>query len=328
MVKEKTIIGLDVGGSKTAVVEGNRSGIILQRTEMATHPDMPFARTFPRLTTTIQKMIQTSRTEGRVPVALSVSIGGPLQIQPGILINPPHLPGWHNVHLKEELQRRFPSLPVYLEHDGNAGALAEFHFGVGKGKSDLRHLVFLTFGTGCGAGIIVNGEIVHGASDTAGEIGHIRLAEHGPKGFGKEGSWEGFASGKGMVMLAQQRFPRRWPQGTPVRKLVAAMLQDDPEALTIAEETGRWLGKGIAILLDAFNPQLVVLGSLAVILGDRVLGPAREVIAREALPQAVHACKILPAALGREIGDVAALMAAFHDPRIRKKMGPGELRSV
>jgi glucokinase len=307
----ETIIGLDVGGTKTAVVEGTRGAEILQRDEAPTEAARPFDETFPALAARVEQTVRRAAEAGRSVTALSVSVGGPLRIAEGILIDPPHLPGWHGVRLKDRLAERFPGLPVSVEHDGNAGALAEFHFGVGKGRRDLRHLIFLTFGTGLGAGLIVNGQILHGATDTAGEVGHWRLAPDGPVGFGKAGSWEGFASGAGLVELAGRMFPRRWTRETPIRQLVDSMLADDPEALRVAEEAGEWMGRGMALLVDAFNPQVIVLGSLAVALGERVLAPARRVLAAEALPQAVAACEVVPSALGKSIGDVAALMAAL-----------------
>ena len=213
--------------------------------------------------------------------------------------------------MKDRLHERFPTLPVFIEHDGNAGALAEFHFGVGRIHQDLQHLIFLTFGTGLGAGIIVNGQILHGASETAGEIGHWRLAPSGPIGYGKAGSWEGFASGAGLVELANLRFPERWSPSTPIHHLIDCMLADDLEALQIAEEAGQWMGRGIALLVDAFNPQIIVLGSLAVVLGERILAPVQQTLSQEALPVAIKACAIKPSALGRNIGDIAALMAAL-----------------
>src|SRR5262249_49337719 len=151
------IIGLDIGGTKTAVVEGSARAEILQREEIATIAYQPFDETFPRIAALIKKTIEAARQSGRMPIAISVSIGGPLKIDEGVMIDPPHLPGWHGVRLKERLKREFSDLPVFIEHDGNAGALAEFYFGAGNGREDLRHLVFLTFGTGCGAGLIVNG---------------------------------------------------------------------------------------------------------------------------------------------------------------------------
>jgi glucokinase len=312
-----TVLGLDIGGTKTACVEGTTQGEILQRVEIPTHATEPFSRTFPLIARQIRELIHTAQNSGRTLAAISVSVGGPLKIDEGVLINPPHLPGWHHVALKKSLMQEFPKIPVLIEHDGNAGALAEFHFGVGNRRRGLKHLVFLTFGTGVGAGFILNGEILRGASDTAGEVGHWRLAEDGPLGFGKKGSWESFASGAGLVELAAQMFPRRWTSAMPIRGLVEEMVANDAEALLVAEEAGKWMGRGLALLIDALNPQVIVFGSLGVALGERVLGPARKVIAEEALPQAAAACELLPSELGKRIGDVAALMAALTDRSIR-----------
>jgi len=312
----RSIIGLDIGGTKIACVEGGWGGQIYQRSEIPTFAARPFDQTFPAVIEVVEQRRSEARRAGREVVALSVAVGGPLRIREGFLLNPPHLPGWHNTHLKRRLSEGFPGLPVHVEHDGNAGALAEFRFGAGRNRRGLRHMLFLTFGTGLGAGFILNGKILHGASDTAGEVGHWRLAPEGPEGFGKRGSWEGFASGAGLVQLASRRFPRRWHPDTPIRELVEAMLADDAEALAVAAEAGARMGEGLALLVDALNPQLIVFGSLGVVLGDRVLQSARQVLAREALPQAVAACDIVPAALGTRIGDVASLMAALSKPSI------------
>ena len=313
----RTVLGFDFGGTKTAVVEGSHTGEILQRIETPTRATEPFDRTFPALAEQGWKVIEGARALGREIAAVSVSVGGPLRIGEGYLIDPPHLPGWHDLPLKARLEQVFPGLPVRVEHDGNAGALAEFHFGVGTTRPHLEHLIFLTFGTGVGAGFIVNGRIVRGATDTAGEIGHWRLAEDGPPGFGKRGSWESFASGAGLVELAAQMFPSRWNTAMPIRELVEAMLADDAQALEVAAVAGDWMGRGLALLIDALNPQVIVFGSLGVALGERILGPARKVVAAEALPQASAACTLMPSVLGKRIGDLASLMAAWCDPSVR-----------
>jgi glucokinase len=314
----RTVAGLDIGGTKTACVEGAIDGTILQRVEVPTRAGEPFLWTFPEIVDNLKQLMNTASLAGRTVVALSVSVGGPLKIEEGILLNPPHLPGWHHVNLKEAFGVAFPGLPIFIEHDGNAGALAEFQFGIGKKRPDLQHLIFLTFGTGIGAGIIVNGQVLHGASDTAGEIGHWRLAEDGPLAYGKRGSWESFASGSGLVHLAAKMFPARWNAKTPIRDLVDAMLRFDEESMRVATVAGEYLGRGLALLIDAFNPQVIVLGALAGVLQERILAPAREVVAFEALPQAFAACEILPSVLGSRIGDVAALMAALKDPSVRQ----------
>jgi glucokinase len=317
----RTVIGLDIGGSKIACVEGCSDGRILQREAIATAGTEPFHAQFPALVQMIKSIRLRARADGREVVALSVAVGGPLKIREGVLLNPPHLPGWHNVRLKERLTAEFPDLPVLVEHDGNAGALAEFHFGIGRHRGDLNHLIFLTFGTGLGGGFILNGRIVHGASDTCGEVGHWRLSRGGPVAYGKQGSWEAFSSGAGLMQLAHRQSPLRWPLDTPVRALIDAMLADDPEALIVATEGGRRLGQGLAMLIDALNPQVIVLGSLAVALGDRILAPARSVVAEEALPQAAAACEIVPSVLGAGIGDMASLMAAFSDHATAARVG-------
>ena len=319
----RTILGLDIGGTKTACVEGTLDGRILERIEIPTRATEPFDATFPAIVENCKSLIDAGHTAGRTIGAISVSVGGPLRIEEGFLINPPHLPRWHDAPLKARLMEAFPGIPVAVEHDGNAGALAEFHFGVGKNRANLRHLIFLTFGTGVGGGFIVNGQILRGASDTAGEIGHWRLAEDGPLGFGKRGSWESFASGAGLVELAAQMFPARWKSDTPIRVLVEAMLRDDPDAMHVAMAAGKWMGRGLALLIDALNPQVIVFGSLGVVLGERILGPARKVIAEEALPQAAAACELTPSVLGNQIGDVAALMAALTEPSMLRLLSEG-----
>ncbi len=206
----KTVIGFDIGGTKTAIVEGTPTAEILQREEIPTRAIEPFSQTMARILEIATRFRGQAQKLNRDVVALSVSVGGPLKIGKGVLLNPPHLPGWHGANLKECFASRFPTIPCYVENDANAGALAEFHFGVGKTYRGLRHLVFLTFGTGLGAGFVINGEIVHGASDTAGEVGHWRLSQAGPIAYGKQGSWEAFASGSGLVQLAVQMYPSRW----------------------------------------------------------------------------------------------------------------------
>jgi glucokinase len=164
-----------------------------------------------------------------------------------------------------------------------------------------------------GAGIILNGQLVRGASDMAGEIGHLRLAAQGPVGYGKAGSWEGFCSGAGMVALAREMFPTRWQRPSAISDLLQAMLLGDEDALLVAHESGRWLGRGLALLIDILNPEVIVLGSLAVVLGERLLASARTTLAEEALAESLRVCEIRPAALGKSIGDVAALMAVITD---------------
>jgi glucokinase len=308
-----SIVGLDIGGSKTAVVEIDATTAATRhRIEFATEANLPFAARLPVLTAAIDQICSIATNNGRRPLALGVSIGGPLRIDAGVLLEPPHLPGWHHVPLKATLQRHYPNLPVHIEHDGNAGALAEFRFGVGRDRHDIHDLIFLTAGTGLGGGIIVNGALLRGASDTAGEFGFLQLSGSGASAESPRATWDYLASGKGLVRHAQAMHPDRWPADATVRDVVEAALADDALALAAVERTGGWLGRGLALVVTALNPQIVVVGTLGVVLGDRLLGPARRALAAYGLPQAVEACQLLPAALGTHVGDVAAAMPAIE----------------
>ncbi|MCK5573652.1 MAG: ROK family protein, partial [Bacteroidetes bacterium] len=180
-MNQPVIVGLDVGGTKTASLCGSMSGEILWKTEALTGAQRGFKPVFDQIVALAEEAL--SMASGNA-VALSVSIGGPLDVLRGVINSPPNLPGWENVPLKTLLMEKF-ALPVFVEHDGNAGALAEFFFGAGKG---FKNIVFLTMGTGFGAGLILDGRLYRGTTDVAGEIGHIRIAEDGPDCYGKTGS--------------------------------------------------------------------------------------------------------------------------------------------
>jgi glucokinase len=306
-----TIIGLDIGGTKTAILEGNFDAEILQRREIPTRAQDAFDVTFERINTEIGVVMKSAQLAGHHVGAMSVSIGGPLKIEEGIIQAPPHLPNWVNVPLKDLLTQRY-GVPVYVEHDGNAGALAEFLFGAGRG---LKNLIFLTTGTGLGGGIIIDGQIYRGTTDTAGEVGHVRLADDGPVEYGKAGSWEAFCSGAGMVQLAHSMFPGHYPESLSTRELVTQALNGETEARQVIRKSGEWLGRGLAMLVDTLNPQMIVLGSLGGALGDLFIQPARDVVKAESLAQPAGACQIVPSELGTRLGDVAALVAAIYATR-------------
>jgi glucokinase len=219
------------------------------------------------------------------------------------------------------LQEEF-KVPAFLENDANAGALAEWKFGAGRAA---RNMVFLTFGTGLGAGLILDGRLYSGTCDLGGEAGHLRLAEDGPIGYHKRGSFEGFCSGTGLAQMmafellclaeeiGKQEMMQRYKSPAEVtgRDVVDWAKSGDALALTVVEKSGRYLGKGLSLIIDLLNPELIVIGSMGVRLGELLFAPARQVIEQEALPGARQACKIVPAELGEKIGDYAALCVAL-----------------
>ena len=188
-------VGFDIGGTKCAAVTGiEKDGelTILRREAFATPADQQAA--LDRLCALAEKL-----AGGQEILGIGISSGGPMDADKGELCNPPNLPGWHGISLTDYAQQKMHA-PALLENDANACALAEWRWGAGKGS---KVMMFLTFGTGLGAGIVIGGRVLRGANGNAGELGHWRLAETGPAGYGKVGAFEGFCSGGGIAQLAE-----------------------------------------------------------------------------------------------------------------------------
>ncbi|MEJ2582348.1 MAG: ROK family protein [Acidobacteriota bacterium] len=318
MNTHRLYLGVDIGGTKCAVVLATGGGDLHERIELATeHGEDGRKNTVERLLNAAQQLAGDRKIE-----AVGISCGGPLDSERGVIICPPNLGGWEDTPIVEIFRTRL-RLPIYLENDANAGALAEWRFGAGRG---LDNLIFLTFGTGMGAGLILNGRLYRGTSGLAGEVGHLRLAEKGPVGFHKTGSFEGFCSGPGMAQMMAARLSAFSDEsGSPIirhrykdpgaitgKDVVRWALDGDELALQVAAESGEHLGRGISILIDTLNPDLVIVGSMGVRLGDLLLEPARRVIHDEAIPSSARTCRVLPAALGERVGDFAALCVALE----------------
>jgi glucokinase len=320
-MNENVWIGIDVGGTKTAIVISADPPTVLGRTEFATLPARGAERALKLAKQGIRELLAQQGLETSAVKRIGVSCGGPLDRIQGVIQSPPNLPTWDNVPIKAIMEEEF-GVECQVENDANAGAVAEHRFGAGQGT---QNMVFLTMGTGLGAGIITDGHLYHGTNDLAGEVGHIRLTRTGPVGHNKAGSAEGWASGGGMAQLATQAVARaaKNRQKTALTKLLQAgkaltardvglaAQQGDRVALRILQSTGRRLGAVLAILVDLLNPERIVIGGLAMRLGDLLLEPARAVMRREALAPAVASCQVVPAALDERIGDVAALCVAM-----------------
>lgn len=313
------LAGIDIGGTKCAVCVGKltETGITLLAKQRFPTPESP-QETLARCVDTLTALLKS--TPDRVTSAIGISCGGPLDSVKGLILSPPNLPGWDRVNVIAPLQRRF-GVPVALQNDANACALAEWRWGAGRG---CRNIVFLTFGTGMGAGLILNGKLYSGTNDLGGEVGHIRLAEDGPLGYGKVGSFEGFCSGGGIARLAQARALTAIQAGTPpafcsslvelpfvtAEKVGNAAQQGDPLAMDIYESVGQYLGRGLAVLVDILNPERIIIGSIYNRQRELLEPVTLRVLREEALPQALAVCKVVPSGLGEQVGDMASLAVA------------------
>ena len=312
------LLGFDIGGTKCAVITArweNGQIELLKKEKIDTDLSVAPEEMVYRLIALADGILEEK------PESIGISCGGPLDSSKGIILGPPNLPGWDHVEIVDRIEGHFGA-PAHLQNDANACAVAEWKFGAGVGCDNM---VFLTFGTGLGAGLILNGKLYSGSNDNAGECGHIRLDRFGPVGYGKAGSFEGFCSGGGLAQLGytlaleqvqQGKAPAYFQNGMSAKDVTAksiaeAARQGDETALRVYEICGEYLGKGLSVLIDILNPQRIVIGSVFARSGDLLRPAMEQVIAREALPLSASCCQVVPAQLGEQIGDYAAIATAL-----------------
>ncbi len=304
-----SLLGIDIGGTKTAFVLACADGTMLDRKVIPSHAADGLDAMLARIVTIANEQIRDN------PVThVGVSVGGPVDASTGLVLGPPNLPGWTNVPLADHLTRSL-GRPCRIEHDAKACTLAEWRFGAGRG---VQNLLYLTLGTGLGAGIVIDGRLVRGGHEAAGEIGHWRIAHDGPMVYGKCGSLEGWASGSGLPRLARHLYPEIFGQLSSGEELHCSAEAGKAEAIETIRQSGMALGRALAMVIDLLAPERIILGSMARRLGDRFIKPLLEAAQKESLPASFARCEIVPAELGETIGDVAAIcvaMQAMEDER-------------
>ena len=318
----QNLIGIDIGGTKCAITYGVSEGAKLTVKDKLRFDTTTVQDTIENILQGVSKIMEANKLSKDNVAAVGVSCGGPLSSVEGVVMSPPNLPGWDNIPIVKILEERF-GIRAALQNDANACALAEWKFGAGAGT---RNMAFLTFGTGLGAGLVIDGRLFAGTNDNAGEVGHLRLADYGPVGYGKAGSFEGFCSGSGIAQLAQTAVREKMQMGErpallPVSGLVEEITAKDVSeaaaggdalALDVMRTSGEQLGRGLSILIDILNPEVIVIGSIYA-RAEKLLAPhCQRIIEREALPLSRRVCRVVPAALGEEIGDMAALSVAAN----------------
>ncbi len=303
-------LGIDIGGTKCAVCVGDEAAQVQSRRQIPT-ADGPEA--------TLALLLQHAREllhDVEDVASIGIVCGGPLDAGKGLVLSPPNLPGWDAIPITEYFQERL-DMPSFLQNDANAGALAEWRHGAGKG---CQNMMFCTMGTGFGSGLVLNGQLFEGINGNAGEIGHVRLAPEGPVGYGKAGSVEGFCSGGGIAQLAEMKLQMYASEkdatvlsahdALSAKTVAEAAVAGDALAIQIFEEVGDKLGNALAMAVDLLNLERIVIGSIFVRCEELIRPAMERAMQRECLPAALAVCSVVPAVLGEQIGDIAALTVA------------------
>ncbi len=310
-------IGLDIGGTKCAATLGKLSdGIeIIDKERFATAGLTP-----TEVLEHFASFIADKTAEYEIS-GIGISCGGPLDGRRGIILSPPGLPGWDNIEIVDYFTSRF-GIPTRLCNDADACAVAEWKYGAGKGCDNV---VFLTFGTGFGAGLILGGRLYRGANDNAGEIGHVRLTRSGPVGYRKAGSCEGYCSGAGIARLAAimtknkrfeadyERFTAESGGETTAKTLAEGARKGNGFCRAVYRKSGEMLGRTLSIIVDLLNPERIIIGGVFMRSGELLLPYAEKVMKKECLPFSLGCVKIVRAGLGENVGDYAALAVSQGD---------------
>jgi glucokinase len=310
----RTVIGIDLGGTKVAGIVMDADGTVISRHERAT-PDGNSAVVMDAVHTTVALL----RAESE-PVAIGVGSAGMVDFAAGAVAFAPNLP-FRDVPIRDLVADR-SGLPCVMDNDANAAAWGEFRFGAGQGS---RHMLLVTVGTGIGGGVVWNGALYRGAHGFAAEIGHVIVEPGGPScGCGNRGCWEQVAGGKALDRMGAAEAGAR-PDGAIARlagggevkgaHVTEAADRGDRAALDIVEEVGRRLGEGLAGLVNILDPDTIVVGGGVAEAGDLILAPARRAFVG-AVEGADHRpdVPIVLAALGNEAGAIGAAALALDLP--------------
>jgi glucokinase len=237
--------------------------------------------------------------------AVGIACGGPLDATRGT-VSPLHLPEWHDVPIVAMVEERY-ARPAFLDNDASAATAGEHRFGAGVGT---RNMIYLTISTGVGGGVVIDDRLYRGAAGNGGELGHITVDWRGRRcpGCGRRGCLEAYVSGTAIAERAREAgFP-----GSSAADVAESARNGDAVAGGVWEETVEALASGLTSLVNAFEPELVVLGGGVMRAGAQLLDPVRERVRRDAMGPAGEAARIVPAALGDHVGIVGAAAVALE----------------
>lgn len=308
-------LGIDIGGTKVALSIGNELGEILVDQRIPTNANDPQSTLFHAAE--IAKELIAKAGLQQVD-AIGISSPGPMCSKRRIILQAPNLKGWNNFKIGDFFEDRF-NRPVFMQNDANGAGLAEYSFGACKGKD----LVYLTMSTGIGAGVICNGQVVSGVNDLAGEVGHMKLDVNGPRcACGQTGCWEAYCGGKSFADQVRVDIATKG-----IRTSILTEADGDPSKISMQEVRAairsgdayacqKWdifiekMAHAVGILLMAFNPEAIVMGTLAIHGGDLFIPQMIERLPKYVWKSSLDTCRIEASVL-KNIGELAAIAIAI-----------------
>jgi glucokinase len=317
---KKWIMGVDLGGTNIVVgvlpMDGGNGEVLAlasESTEAQRGAKFVVDRIISMIETARERVLQTHGGAATDFAGIGIGSPGPLDRKSGIVINTPNL-GWRNFPLRDLIAKAV-NLPAILDNDANCATYGEWWLGAGR---NVNTLVGLTLGTGIGGGIVLNGEIFHGVSDAAGEIGHTTIEANGRKcKCGNYGCLEAYASGPAIALRAVEGIETGAESLLPdlvngrldaitAATVYEAVVLGDPYANEVMRETAKFLGAGVANLINMLNPEMIVIAGGVTKAGDHLFLPLKAEVRKRAFRSALEACQICPALLPGTAGVIGA----------------------
>lgn len=310
-------IGIDVGGTNVKIALVDDNGKIIYSNSVPTYAKMGYEYTVNNIKQAIKDLMKETNTTPSDIEGIGFDFPGQVDCKTGVVKLAPNIPGWVNVPIAQMIENEF-HIPTRIDNDVRCAALGELKFGAGRG---CENFICITVGTGIGSGIVINGKVVRGATNAAGELGHIKLQMNGGPicGCGDTGCLEAFASGPAIVAMAQEYI--KGGKSTKFREMAAveggeitpymvakAAEEGDPVAKRIFEIVGEYIGIGLTSVINLLNPERVIIGGGVAESGELLLGPIRKTIKERAMVVAGNAVEIVPAQLGNSAGVIGASM--------------------
>jgi glucokinase len=312
------VLGIDIGGTKVALALGQADGTLEARFRRPLEPTGDAAHDLARIGDDARRLLAGAGLTAADVDVVGVSAPGPLDPVRGLVLGPPNLPGWGRAPVVAALSEAL-ALPVVLENDANAAALAEWRFGAGVG---LSHLVYLTMSTGVGGGIILGGRLQRGVANGAGEIGHAPVEIPGePCACGLSGCLEAYVGGAAWTRRLRRETPATSRAAvlaggrggvTPVH-VVAAAREGDGFALAELSRFNEYLARAIVNLVFTLAPEAIVLGTIASAAGEELcFTRVRALVRDRTWPALSGGLRIVGAALGERTADYAGICAGLE----------------
>ncbi len=311
------LLGIDIGGTKTAVCLGDETGAIRHSKRVPTlHEAGPYRDSLIAQCRAV--VAEAGMTLDEVS-AVGISAPGPLSVARGMLLAPPNNPGFSDMPIVQIVKDGL-GLPVHFNNDANAAALAEWYFGEYRGT---KNLIYLTFSTGMGGGVVVNGCLLQGDTDSAGEFGHMVVDINGPPAeFGMRGTWESYVGGRAVAERTQARIRQGKIRTLIVdkaggnvdditmRAITDAYREGDALAREVWDEVMERLAQGLGIVIMSFNPDVIILGTMAIREHDIVMPEIEKRLPRYCWKECIDHCRVTTSSLGDRIGEMAGLAVA------------------